>query len=146
MSFTFPADYRYVVAALAVPPLINTYLFFTVNNLRIRSKVKLPLLFASPEDAEKDPLKYEFNCTQKASMNYQEHLPPFTLAAAVAGVSFPKFAATLVLGWTAFRFAYLRGYAASGPKGRAIGTYGANVIQLVTFISAVVSGVLLIKN
>lgn len=123
-SFTFPADYKYVLGALSVLPAFGMYLGITVGKARKTADVKLPLLFASEEDAAKDPLKHKFNCVQKSAMNFQEHVTPTVIGALVTGTQFPRATAVALLVWITGRFFYHAGYSTGDPKKRSRGMFG----------------------
>lgn len=125
MSFQFPSDYKFVLASLALIPAFNTYLGFTVIKAREAANVELPLLFASEADAAANPIKHQFNCTQKSAMNFQEHMPSFAIGAIVSGVAFPRATAAAVVIWLFGRFLYHRGYSTGDPKKRGRGIHGS---------------------
>lgn len=127
--FTVPADYKYLVAAYSLLPLVHLYVDLNVMSLRSKAKVSLPKLFAeeantsaTEDSAEKKELaiaQHKFNCAQKASMNFTEHVPSFIVASAVAGLQYPKIAAGLTVWYAISRVIYHMGYTTGNPKKRA---------------------------
>ncbi|VVT49289.1 uncharacterized protein SAPINGB_P002197 [Magnusiomyces paraingens] len=124
MSFlATPSDFSYVLAALSTVPFVNMYIDISVGKLRKRAGVPYPALFASEEEAAKDPLKKQFNCAQKASMNFSEHVGSFLAAALVSGYHAPKLSAALVIAWSLGRAIYHHGYSSGDPKKRMRGGF-----------------------
>lgn len=144
MAFILPANYKFVVAALSLPPLMDFILAGSVMNARTEAKVSLPQLFASEQEAARDPLKYKFNCIQKAAINYNEHFPSFMFASMIAGVKFPCTVAGGVLVWFAARLQYHYGYSSGNPDRRLFGSYTASLVQYATFAGAIASGVMVL--
>lgn len=137
-----PTNYRYVVGSLATVPLFSAYLAYSVIQARKVSGVELPLLFANEKDAAADPIKHKFNCTQKSSMNYQEHAPNFVIASLISGLSFPLTTTAAIWIWIAGRYFYHRGYSTGVPAKRNDGEFGA-LTHALTILAAAVSGVML---
>lgn len=124
-SFTLPADYKYVVAALPLIPIVNIVLDYTVMRARRAARVPLPQLFASAEEAAKDPRKHQFNCTQKSSLNFAEHVGPVIAAILAAGTYMPKTAAVGTVVFATGRLLYHFGYATGEPQKRMRGAVGS---------------------
>lgn len=120
-QLTLPADYKYVLAAFSTIPIVNLILDILVASLRKQANVPLPALFATPEEAAKDPVKHRFNCAQKAALNFSEHIGSFVAGAIVAGFYLPKYTAALVLLQSIGRVVYTFGYATGNPKNRNFG-------------------------
>lgn len=137
-GFYIPEDYKYVAAALCLIPSFSVYCAYTTIQARKAGDVKLPLLFASEEDAAKNPLKNKFNCVQKSGMNYYEHAPTMFYSALISGLTFPKITAILVVAWVVARYMYHVGYSAGDPKGRFKGGWGA-LVMFVTLLGAYAS-------
>lgn len=126
-SFSIPADYKYVIAAYSLFPLVQLYIDNNVIGLRSKAKVPYPKLFAdnintptTKDSTDKNVITDEdrFNCAQKASMNFTEHIPLFVIASAVAGLEYPKITAGLTV-WYAFtRVIYQMGYSTGDPEKR----------------------------
>lgn len=128
MSIVLPEDYKFVIASLALVPAFGIYVGHSVGTTRKWSNVALPALFATEEDAAKDPKKKIFNCTQKSAMNFHEHMPIFVIASVIAGLFNPRAVAILNLTWLTGRLLFHIGYSSGDPEKRKIGL-SASVAQ-----------------
>lgn len=139
MSFetlTLPADFKYVLASLSLFPLVNIYIDQSVIKHRKAAKVPLPQLFASPEEAAVDPLKKQFNCAQKSSLNFSEHIGTVIVGSLVTGVYAPRLSAGLTAVWAVGRVLYHYGYSTGDPKNRRYGL-GSSIAMLGLALSAI---------
>lgn len=123
-SIVIPSDFKYVLASLSLIPFLNAYLDMNVVKFRKLAKVPLPNMFASKEEADKDPLKHQFNCAQKSALNFSEHVGGFIVSALVSGFYLPKFTGVFVTLWVVGRILYHHGYTTGDPKKRSIGFLG----------------------
>lgn len=134
-GFVLPPDFNYVIASLALVPFVNIYIDMTVMRLRKKANVPLPDLFADKEEAKQDPAKSQFNCAQKASLNFSEHVGSFVTSALVCGFFKPKLASTFVVAWVLGRLIYHIGYSSGDPSKRMFG-----FIQGLSFLGMTISG------
>jgi glutathione S-transferase len=114
------SHHSYVLLSAFASQLVLIWHSSRTSKARKAAGVPYPNPYASQEAAEKDPLKYRFNTTQRAHGNALENYPAFLLSLFVVGAVYPKTAATLGLGWSASRVLYAVGYsdASKGPNGR----------------------------
>lgn len=136
-TITLPSDFKYVIASLGLLPLLNQYIDISVIKARKAAKVALPALFASEEEAKADIAKHRFNCAQKASMNFSEHVGGFVAAVLVSGFFFPKISAGLAATWIFGRVFYHQGYSTGDPKKRMRGGIASVALLSLTVLSLV---------
>lgn len=125
--FAIPADFKYVVAAYTLFPLIHIYIDGNVMALRAEANVPLTKLFSdntltpgSEDSSDKKVVTTQdrFNCAQKASMNFADHVPTFIIATIAAGLQFPKITAIFTVWYTLARVIHHMGYSTGNPAKR----------------------------
>jgi glutathione S-transferase len=94
------------------------FLSSNVMSHRKSSGVKYPTLYASEEQAAKDPAVYKYNCAQRAHGNFLEAQPSFIISVLISGLRWPVVSAAVGAGWLVGRVVYAIGYTKSGPQGR----------------------------
>nr|KAJ3417425.1 Microsomal glutathione S-transferase 3 [Polyrhizophydium stewartii] len=95
-----------------------------VASARRKAAVPYPYVYAERAEAEEDPLKNIFNCTQRAHQNTLEGYPIFIVLFGIASIEHPLYAAISGLVWLAGRHAYASGYATGDPSKRTRGNFG----------------------
>ncbi|ORZ10480.1 hypothetical protein BCR42DRAFT_422468, partial [Absidia repens] len=91
--------------------------------------------YAEKAEAEKDPLKNIFNCTQRAHQNTLEFWPIVTSLSLIAGLSHPVVAAAAHAWWLLGRIIYVRGYITGNPQNRLYGVAGQLGVLPLLFVS-----------
>lgn len=134
--FVIPADFKYVLASLSLLIIVNIYIDNSVMRLRKTANVSLPQLFASPEEAAADPLKMRFNCAQKSSLNFSEHIGTVIIGSLVSGVYAPRLSAGFAALWAVSRVLYHTGYTTGNPKNRQYG-FGSFIAMMSLSLCAV---------
>lgn len=135
-SIVLPSDFKYVLAALSLLPIVNLYLDSSVMKARSKAKVPLPQLFATPEEAAADPEKQRFNCAQKSALNFSEHVGSAVAASIVVGFHAPKISGALTAAFAIGRIFYHQGYSSGDPKKRSQGYIGSIGYVLLTLTGA----------
>jgi glutathione S-transferase len=97
--------------------------FFIDTQARKKSGLKYPVSYATPEEIAKNPAAYQFNCAQRAHLNFTENHTSFLTGLLISGLSFPLVSASLGAAWSLARLHYALGYTSGqGPKGRIPGS------------------------
>ena len=115
----------YVLGVFVLSGIVNQYHGLLTGGARKAAGVPYPNAYSTQAEADADPLKYKFNCAQRAHSNYLENLPTFLVTSAVAGLVYPQATAAMGVAWCLGRVMYARGYIASTVaekgKGRSKG-------------------------
>ncbi|CAO3581051.1 unnamed protein product [Absidia cylindrospora] len=134
-SITVPSEYGYVLATTLATSVYLIFLTATVGKARSKAKVPYPYAYAEKSEAEKDPLKNIFNCTQRAHQNTLEFWPIVTSMSLIAGLSHPVIAAAAHAWWLLGRIIYVRGYITGNPQNRLYGVAGQLGVLPLLFVS-----------
>ncbi|TVY49018.1 Microsomal glutathione S-transferase 3 [Lachnellula cervina] len=124
-TMTIAPDYGYVLLAATSTFIVNVLHMVNTSAYRKAAKIAYPAAYApsSRTDAE----AYRFNSAQRAHANYIENQVSMLGALFIAGLSYPRVAAGMGLGWSVCRWVYMKGYSEGqeGGKGRykGIGFY-----------------------
>ncbi|KAL1898953.1 hypothetical protein Cpir12675_001706 [Ceratocystis pirilliformis] len=118
-----PREFGYVLSVAATSFFLNTALSFQVSAYRKAAGIKYPIAYANDELAAKDPKAFQFNCAQRAHLNYCEAHTSWLGALLISGLRYPVASASFGTVWIASRALYGRGYAMKGPEGRLGGAY-----------------------
>ncbi|GAB5589338.1 hypothetical protein Unana1_04238 [Umbelopsis nana] len=121
VALTVPSEYGYVVATGIASAFFMTYLSLKVGGARKAAQVPYPYLYAEKAEAEKDPKKNIFNCTQRAHQNTLENYPIFLTLLFTGGLGFPVVTAGAGVVWLAGKFLYAQGYSTGEPAKRQRG-------------------------
>ncbi|KAL2912154.1 hypothetical protein HK105_208355 [Polyrhizophydium stewartii] len=95
-----------------------------VASARRKAAVPYPYVYAERAEAEEDPLKNIFNCTQRAHQNTLEGYPIFIVLFGIAAIDLPLYAAIAGLVWLAGRIVYAISYSSGDPAKRNRGDFG----------------------
>lgn len=102
-------------------------------------------MYVEKSEAEKDPKKNIFNCTQRAHQNTLEILPVYNTLLLVGGLKYPEIAAACGTIFILGRMAFAQGYCTGDPAKRTRGAFG--YIGLIGLLGTSVSTVYsLVKN
>ncbi|KAL2912152.1 hypothetical protein HK105_208353 [Polyrhizophydium stewartii] len=123
-TITLTREHGYAAGVGIVSTLYLLGLGFRVAAARRKAGVPYPYLYAERAEADKDPLKNIFNCTQRAHQNTLEGYPIFIVLFGIASIEHPLYAAISGLVWLAGRHAYASGYATGDPSKRTRGNFG----------------------
>ncbi|KAL7272395.1 hypothetical protein RUND412_004803 [Rhizina undulata] len=123
MPILIPTEYGYVLSTIAASAFVAQWHGFLVGGARKAAQVPYPNAYASHEEATKDPLKFRFNCTQRAHQNFLENYPVFLATMLITGLKYPILATSLGSVWLVGRVAYALGYRASSPESGGTGRY-----------------------
>lgn len=120
------SDFSYVLGVIVGAAVLNQAHGMVVSSFRKSAKIAYPAPYASDEQikADKSPERHvlKFNCAQRAHANYLENYTQFLSVLVVAGLSYPRAAASLGAVWLVGRVLFLVGYLSGDPKKRLIGT------------------------
>ncbi|KKA28031.1 hypothetical protein TD95_005029 [Thielaviopsis punctulata] len=116
-----PSEFGYVLAVATSSFFLNTALGIQVGTYRKAAGIKYPTAYASEELAAKDPKAYQFNCAQRAHLNFCEVHISWLGALLISGLRFPTASAAIGATWLVGRALYGRGYVVNGPEGRIRG-------------------------
>jgi len=117
-AIVLPEGYSYVLASVASTAWLNAWQMYKVGSARKAAQVKYPQLYAEKAEAEAEPLKMKFNCTQRAHQNTLESLPTMLVCTLLTGLKYPYVAAGLGGGWVLGRVLYTVGYSTGDPNQR----------------------------
>jgi glutathione S-transferase len=81
-------------------------------------------VYAEKSEAEKDPKKNVFNCTQRAHQNTLEVLPVFNTLLFIGGIKYPEISAAGGAVFLLGRVMYASGYSTGDPAKRMRGVFG----------------------
>lgn len=141
---SFPLDFKYVIAATSLFPVLGFFQTLNTGYWRAQSKTPLPLLFADTSVPAKEPklelARKRFNCAQKAHMQFNENAALTLVAGWIAGLYNPQAAAALLFTWAISRFAYVIVYSQGNPENRKIPALFNLGSQFVLIGLAVVAG------
>ncbi|TVY17381.1 Microsomal glutathione S-transferase 3 [Lachnellula arida] len=117
-TMTIAPDYGYVLLAATSTFIVN--ILHMLNTGAYRKAAKIPYPAAYAPSSRTDAEAHRFNCAQRAHANYTENQVSTLGALFIAGLSYPRVAAGMGLGWSVCRWLYMRGYSegAEGGKGR----------------------------
>lgn len=93
--------------------VVSQYHGAFVSRQRRPAKVSYPNTYATADEASKDPLKWRFNCAQRAHSNYLENLAVFLPTFLASSVLHPIAASVFGAIWLTGRIVYAHGYASS---------------------------------
>ncbi|KAG2201746.1 hypothetical protein INT47_002006 [Mucor saturninus] len=131
-AITVPSEYGYVLAVAVASALYTFSLGIKVGGARRAAKVPYPYLYAEKDEAEKDPKKNVFNCTQRAHQNTLEILPIYNTLLLVGGLKYPEVSAAAGALFILGRVVYVSGYVTGDPAKRTRGAFG--FLGLVTLL------------
>ncbi|KAI8088843.1 uncharacterized protein BX664DRAFT_331531 [Halteromyces radiatus] len=123
-SIIVPSEYGYVLATTVATSIYLVFLTSRVGKARGKANVPYPYAYAEKSEAEKDPLKNIFNCTQRAHQNTLEFWPVVTSLSLIGGLAHPQVAAAAHAWWLLGRIVYVRGYVTGNPRNRLYGVAG----------------------
>merc|ERR1712110_1249698 len=86
VSISLQPESGYVFLVVAGTAILNLYQMMKVGGARKKYGVPYPAMYS-----DKQP---DFNCFQRAHQNLIEHLPLFLVLEILAGIQFPKYAAS----------------------------------------------------
>ncbi|CAO3694020.1 unnamed protein product [Rhizopus stolonifer] len=124
VALTVSSEYGYVLGVATVSALHLVSLGFKVGSARKAANVPYPYLYAEKSEAEADPLKNIFNCTQRAHQNTLENFPVYTLLLLTGGLQYPEISAAAGAVYVLGRAAYASGYSTGIPSKRSRGFFG----------------------
>ncbi|KAI7889940.1 uncharacterized protein EV154DRAFT_512898 [Mucor mucedo] len=131
-AITVPSEYGYVLAVAVASALYTLSLAMKVGGARRAAKVPYPYMYAEKEEAEKDPKKNVFNCTQRAHQNTLEILPIYNTLLLVGGIKYPEVSAAAGVLFILGRIVFVSGYSTGNPAKRTRGAFG--MLGLVTLL------------
>jgi len=117
LTIALPPGYEYVLLSGMSTVFLTGWQASVVAKLRKKYKVHYPQLYAEKAQMETSPELFKYNCAQRAHLNTLESYPQLLFSLLVAGVRYPRFAASAGLGWTLGRLFYTLGYL-KGPEYR----------------------------
>ncbi|KAI9026433.1 hypothetical protein CLU79DRAFT_741740 [Phycomyces nitens] len=120
-DIVIPSQYGYVLGTAVASVLLLISLTIKVGGARKAAGIPYPYAYAEKAEAEKDPKKNIFNCTQRAHQNTLESFPIFMTLLLIGGISHPIVAASSGTVWLIGRFIYAKGYSSGQPDKRIPG-------------------------
>lgn len=96
-------------------------------------------MYADKAEAEKDPKKNIFNCTQRAHQNTLEMLPIYGTLMLVGGIKYPEISAGAGVVYILGRVFFTSGYCTGDPAKRTRGGFG--YFGLITLLGTATSTV-----
>ncbi|KAI8921458.1 hypothetical protein BC831DRAFT_515271 [Entophlyctis helioformis] len=144
-TITITREHAYPVGVAVASSLFVVYLSVRAGIARSKAKIPLPYMYAERAEAEKDPVKHVFNCTQRSHQNMLEMYPLFLVLLSVSSIRHPTYAAVAGLIFLAGRAVYSHNYSAGHPEARkrggffmigALGLIGMAVSTAVSLITA----------
>ncbi|KAI9176134.1 hypothetical protein H9P43_006499 [Blastocladiella emersonii ATCC 22665] len=121
-AITLPADYGYVILALAAIAFHYQFASRYIPGLRKELKIEYPDMgcgIYAKKLSDKDWVR--FGNAQRVHQNYLEQLPNTLLFTAFSGLFQPKVTAGLAVSYIIGREIYTQGYFKSGPRSRLYG-------------------------
>ncbi|KAL0091044.1 hypothetical protein J3Q64DRAFT_1025109 [Phycomyces blakesleeanus] len=118
-----PSEYGYVLATAVISGIFVVTLGASTGYARKAANIPYPYVYAERAEAEQDPKKHIFNCTQRAHQNTLEALPLYNLLLLISGIEYPKVASAAGLVWVAGRALYASGYKSGDPEKRHKGDF-----------------------
>ncbi|KAI8893951.1 hypothetical protein BC833DRAFT_606730 [Globomyces pollinis-pini] len=79
VQITLDSTHAYPLAVAVFSGFVVQYLGAKVSGARKRANVPYPYMYATREEAEKEPTKHLFNCAQRAHQNTLENYPQFLM-------------------------------------------------------------------
>ncbi|KAK4511147.1 uncharacterized protein ATC70_012359 [Mucor velutinosus] len=144
-ALIIPSEYGYVLGVAVASALYVFSLAPKVGAARRAAKVPYPYAYAEKSEAEKDPKKNIFNCTQRAHQNTLEILPVYNTLLLVGGLKYPEISAAAGVVFLLGRIVFTSGYVTGDPAKRTRGAFGfLGLIALLGTSAATVYS--LIKN
>ncbi|SPQ21966.1 2d8cfbfd-1880-43b3-9397-ebc67a6ab6d3 [Thermothielavioides terrestris] len=140
MAITIPDEYGYVLLAASSTFIVSFFHSALTSRKRRAAGIKYPITYASPEQAEKDPKAFAFNCAQRAHANFMENHTSALAAMLISGLKYPVYAAGLGAVWSVSRVFYALGYVNKGPQGREAGAAVGALANLTLVGMAVYTG------
>ncbi|KAI8063859.1 hypothetical protein BC940DRAFT_327220 [Gongronella butleri] len=122
LTLTLPRNYIYVLAAAVAGGLQVGWLQLAVGRARARARLPYPYLYADKIEAEADPKKHVFNCTQRAHQNTLEMFPMFNLLMLIGGLKHPELSAKAGALFVIGRIWHALGYRTGQPQKRVPGS------------------------
>ncbi|KAL0098049.1 hypothetical protein J3Q64DRAFT_1631884, partial [Phycomyces blakesleeanus] len=113
-----------VLATALTSVIYLASLSIKVGSARKAAGVPYPYAYAEKAEAEKDPKKNIFNCTQRAHQNTLEFFPIYITLLLMGGISHPIIATSSGAAWLIGRFIYVSGYTTGQPAKRIPGAAG----------------------
>ncbi|TVY30799.1 Microsomal glutathione S-transferase [Lachnellula hyalina] len=92
-------DYGYVLLAATSTFIVNILHMLNTGAYRKAAKISYPAAYAPSSRTDADA--HRFNCAQRAHANYIENQVSTLGALFIAGLSYPRVAAGMGLGWSA---------------------------------------------
>ncbi|KAG1470972.1 hypothetical protein G6F56_002385 [Rhizopus delemar] len=134
-----PHEYGYVLGVVGLGALQLAALAFKVGKARKAANVPYPYAYAEKTEAEKDPLKNIFNCTQRSHQNSLELFPIFSTLLLIGGLKHPQISAAAGLVFILGRAVYTSNYSSGDPSKRSRGAFaGVGLITLLGTFSLTV--------
>ncbi|KAF9786781.1 membrane-associated proteins in eicosanoid and glutathione metabolism [Thelephora terrestris] len=118
VSITVPAQYGFVIAAVASTAWLGLWQGWSVGRARKAAGIAYPQAYAEQAVAEKSEAAFRFNCAQRAHSNTLEIIPYVITMGLIWGLKQPVYSAAALEVWVLARIWYTRGYIKNGPKGR----------------------------
>ncbi|KAL9549806.1 hypothetical protein MBANPS3_005025 [Mucor bainieri] len=144
-ALTIPSEYGYVLGVAVASALYVFSLAPKVGAARRAAKVPYPYVYAEKSEAEKDPKKNIFNCTQRAHQNTLEILPVYNTLLLVGGLKYPEISAAAGVVFLLGRIVFTSGYTTGEPAKRTRGAFG--YLGLIALLGTSVASVYsLVKN
>ncbi|KAG2230074.1 hypothetical protein BDF21DRAFT_442377 [Thamnidium elegans] len=145
VAITIPSEYGYVLGVAVASALYVFSLGAKVGGARKAAGVSYPYLYAEKSEAEKDPKKNVFNCTQRAHQNTLEILPIYNTLLLVGGIKYPEISAAAGAVFMLGRMVFVSGYSTGDPSKRLRGAFG--YLGLITLLGTAATTVYtLVKN
>ncbi|KAG2196092.1 hypothetical protein INT46_010159 [Mucor plumbeus] len=144
-ALTIPSEYGYVLGVSVASALYVFSLGAKVGGARKAAKVPYPYVYAEKSEAEKDPKKNIFNCTQRAHQNTLEILPVYNTLLLVGGLKYPEISAAAGVVFLLGRIVFTSGYVTGDPAKRTRGAFG--YLGLITLLGTAACTIYsLVKN
>ncbi|WWC58041.1 uncharacterized protein I303_100576 [Kwoniella dejecticola CBS 10117] len=129
-SFTLPPAFPIVGLPLVGAFALNAFQQTRVMSARKAAGVKYPTLYVSEAEANADPKKMIYNCTQRAHGNTLENIPYMLALFGFLSLFHPKLASIFMSHWIVGRFSYTLGYSSGNPSGRMSFIYKTSYLSL----------------
>ncbi|KAI7905827.1 uncharacterized protein BX663DRAFT_497762 [Cokeromyces recurvatus] len=123
VALVVPSEYGYVLGTAIASALYVFSLGVKVGAARRAAKVPYPYVYAEKSEAEKDPKKNIFNCTQRAHQNTLEVFPLYSTLLLVGGLQYPLISTGAAGVFLLGRIVYVSGYATGDPAKRNRGAF-----------------------
>ncbi|KAI7871914.1 hypothetical protein BDF14DRAFT_1760497 [Spinellus fusiger] len=123
-SIVLESSYGYVLGTAILSAFYLVSLSMKSGKARNAANVPYPYAYATKEEAQSDPKKHIFNCTQRVHQNTLEAYPVYMTLLLIGGISHPIVSAVAGLVWIAGRIGYGSGYTTGDPAKRSRGAFG----------------------